>query len=100
MNRRTEPTTGVGGVPLAALRHRPALSISIQTMKRATPTREELVSGVRPRTLKTEPNRKMAAATKPTEPSQRQTRLVRWIANDSTATSAVIAQTTGMRPCS
>jgi hypothetical protein len=40
-------------------------------MKRPTPTREELPSGGRPRTLKTEPNRKMAAATKPTTPNQR-----------------------------
>ena len=64
-------------------------------MKRPTPTREELPSGVRPRTLKTEPNRKMAAVTKPAGPSQRQTRLVRWMASDSTATRAVIAQTTG-----
>jgi hypothetical protein len=50
--------------------------------------------------LKTEPSRKMAAATKPTAPGQRQTRLVRWIASDSAATRAVIVQTIGVRPWS
>jgi hypothetical protein len=69
-------------------------------MKRPTPTSEEFLSGVCPRTLKTEPNRKIAAATKPTAPSQRQIRPVRWIASDSAATRAVIVQTIGMRPCS
>ena len=48
-----------------AARHRAALSASIQTMKRPTPTRDELPSGLCPRTLKTEPSRKMAAGGRP-----------------------------------
>jgi hypothetical protein len=81
-------------------RQRPALSSSIQTMKIPTPISEEVPSGVRPRTLKIEPSAKIAAAIRPATPSQRQTRLVRWIANESAATRAVIVQTTGVRPCS
>jgi hypothetical protein len=69
-------------------------------MKRPTPTSDQLPSGVRPRTLKIEPSRKMAAAIKPTVPNQRLIRPVRWIASESTATRAVMAQTTGVRPCS
>jgi hypothetical protein len=80
---------------LEAVRHRPPLSTSIQRTNRPTPTRDELPCGVRPRTLKIEPSRKIAAATKPTTPSQRQTRLVRWIARERTATKAVMVQTIG-----
>src|SRR5215203_3165968 len=86
--------------PTAAVRHKPTLTASIQTMNSPTPTSDEPPSGVGPRTLKTDPSRNTAAATWPATPSQRPTRPVRQIASESAATKAVIAQTIGVRPCS
>ena len=68
-------------------------------MKIPIPMSEVLSSTVDPRTVKTEPSRNIAAASKPATPTQRQTRLVRWIATEITATRAVTVQMTGVRPC-
>jgi hypothetical protein len=54
----TEPSYACWVLLADAARHGPTLNSSNHTMNRPTPTREELPSGVRPRTLKTEPSRK------------------------------------------
>src|SRR4029453_3884060 len=95
-----EPSYGPGVVLVDAVRHRAAVRASIQMMNRPTPIRDERPSGVGPRTLKTEPSRKIAAATRPATPSQRPTRPVRRIASHRAGTMAGIAQDIGGRPCS
>src|SRR4029453_1534385 len=96
----TEPPQGRERALRAGVRHKLTLRASIQTMNRPTPTSDEPPPRVGPRTLKIEPNRKNAAATRPATASQRPTRPVRQMANESAATRAVIVQTIGVRPCS